>query len=1100
MAGEQNKQNDATNAVGTVASVARSAADAIKAVAKAAAGDIAGAIFDVLKNPQLVKAIVMTVVITCFLVSFVFLAVGAIIVEVIQMIMEEWVQNFYDIVTEDAISNGGNKISLFFDAMFGSVESLWVTLCGLFEGDKNHDGNDTAFGQEDYKTTVDSVIDKEAFAGADGALVKRIELIKNRVQERSVQIAATILAYQWDALGLTLALDVCERTNNLFLYNGVSEVTFSYDFKCFDLTDIQCIKIMAAYCTQNECDIQSADIWGIMNYLGWYDFEYSNNAMQDSVSAGTIYDTPLIGRFADEFYGAYSAGTVVGRGETSSIELSAPMIPVWRGSFLPQYLLEEVIQLSKMEAEGLISLPKDLAGFTDWKKCSSKYEYEGGYGLIDYLFTGSAFASFSRTEYTGIDAELDEFLEGCAQAIKDWWNSVCGNDTEQPTYLNVTKNGLNNKCSVTQQIYADGSPSTYMVSMDSTLYYEAPFAMMIAESGTENYTEMNRGLVDFNDPAGRKHFFALNLQPNKEYSIYLRSPDLKGGYTYAWIDSFTTVFDTEEGEIYQAYQIAIHIDISYRARSIDEFAFDIIGLWPGELSEVAASANGTIRAVDHTDNRLLNLEWSDYITDANGNTTKMKFTRKSGNQYEYYLDYIKGISETLGIDTTGVFPPEYNYGDTIVKIASEEFDYYDANRLKSGYRYWDICEAVTGKDYSKESRNGTDWSAVFVMSCAYECGFVGDGNCFSGFGCNASTWPINCTELYNGMKEYSTAKVHTANSYKPSPGDLVFFSATGAGSRLPDQVGIVIGVTSDGKIQTIEGGSHDAVQKCTYSNYRVGAYAYGASGKEMYISAYVKPDYSSHYDIGTQYLNNHPLLGTSKTHATQIAINNQPTTTILVGAGRFRLSQLRDVLDTLEDSYPHLINDYYPTLSNAVDTALLHYEKATLTVSDISTICVKWSAYENSVGENLKDPLVEIAAQKYVGVLSERIKALTSTGGKNTGFDWTKTPVRREILWQIATSTDQSHIARAVLMKFAEGKDNSLSDDELLTILMSPAQETAEDGTVTTLSICYMTKILEDYRTELWPEDHTKLQDGWIACAEKNMNVIRQKYLSGSLS
>lgn len=1104
MADEQKPKNGIANAASNIASGAKTAAAAIKAAAKAAAGDVAGAVIDVLKNPQLVKAIVITVVVICFLVVFIFLGVGAMIAMMIQMIMEQWQENFYEIVTEDAMQNGGNKIRLFFDFMNGGAEATWVTFCSLFEGDSNHDGDDVAFGQKDYQTTVDSVIDQEAYAGADGALVKRIELIKNRVKERSTQIAQTMISYQWDTVGLQIALDICEKSNNFFLYNGISDVTFSYDFKCFELTDIQCIKIMAAYCAQYECDIQSADIWGIMNYLGWYDIEYSNAAMQDSLPAGTIYDTSLTGRFTDEFYGAYSEGTVVGSGETSKIELSAPSIPVWRGDFLPQYLLEEYKCLLQMAKDGLIELP--TSALLDMGQCSAKAEYEGGYGLIDYLFTGSAFASFSRTEYYGIDKELDEFLDGLIQDIKDWWTSFIGGGSDEsdepaePTFANFTKYGANEKCTVTQQVYSDGSPSTYMVSVDSKLYREEPYTMVIAKAGTENYTEMKRGLVLSNSQSEKKHFYAIDLEPNTEYGIYLRSPNLNSGYNYTWIDSFTTVFDTEEGEIYQAYQIAIHVDISYRARSIDEFAFDIIGLWPGELSDIAYSANGKAYAADHVGNHLLSYTWKDVITDADGNTISMEFTRQSGNQYEYYLDYIKGIADTLGVDTTGVFTPEYNYGDTLVKIATEELEYYNTNRLKSGYRYWDICEAVTGKSYSKESRSGVDWSAVFVMCCAYECGLVGDGSCFGGFGCSAATWPINCTDLYNGLRQYSSAKVNEASTYSPSPGDLVFFSATGAGSRLPDQVGIVVGVTTDGKLITIEGGSHDQVQKCTYSSYRVGAYAYGSSGKEMYISSYIKPDYTAHYAIGTQYLYNHPLLGSSKSAATQIAINNQPTTTIIVGAGRFRLSQLRDVLDKLEKDYSYLVNDYYAALSNAVDTALLHYANNSLTVSDISTVCSNWSQYANSLGSKLNDPLVEIAAQNYVGPIAERVQILTKTTTDKTGFDWTKTAVRREILWLIATSTDQSHVARTVLINIVEGYDNSLSDEDLLTLLMSPAQDEAEDGTPVTLSICFMTKALEDYRVELWPEDHTTLQNGWITCIEKNLNVIRQKFLSGSLS
>lgn len=1096
MSSEQKQSNGIANMANTVASGAKSAAAAIKAAAKATAGDIAGAMKDVLTNPKLLRAVIITVVVVCFLTVFIFLAVGALIAQMIKLIIEEWNNNFYEIVTEDAVQNGGNKIRLFFDVIKGGVEATWVTLCGLFDGDSKHDGKGAAFGEKDYQTTVNSVIDKESFAGADGALIKRIELIKNRVKERSAQIAMTMYSYQWDQFGLSIALDVCEKSNNYFLYNGIKDVTYNYDFKCFELTDIQCIKIMAAYCAQYECDIQSADIWGIMDYLGWYDIEYSDEALQNSIPAGTIYDTDILGRFADEFYGAYTAGSVIG--ENSSIELNPPKIPVWRGSFLPQYLLEEMQCLLQMQKDGQINLSPNA--FVDMSAYSSNYEYEGGYGLIDYLFTGSAFASFSRTDYTGFDASLDEFLNDCAQEIKDWWNRFFGDAAEEPTFANFSKFGANGKCNVTQQVYADGSPSTYMVSVDRKLYYEEPSTMVIAKSGTENYIEMKRGLVNIHQPMGDKHFYELNLEPNTEYAIFLRTPDLRGGYNYTWIDSFTTIFDTEEGEVYQAYQISVHIDIAYRARSIDEFAFDVIGLWPGELSDIAYNANGKAYAAEHVGNHLFKLTWKDYITDADGNTRSIEFTRQNGNQYEYYLDYIKGIAETLGVDTTGVFTPEYNYGDTLVKIAIEELDYYYVNRLRSGYRYWEICEAATGQNYRKESRNGTDWSAVFVMCCAYECGLVGDGSCFGGFGCSAATWPINCTALYNGLRQYSTAKVNETSTYTPSPGDLVFFSATGAGSRLPDQVGIVVGVTPDGKLITIEGGSHDQVQKCTYSNYRVGSYAYGASGKEMYISSYIKPDYTAHYSIGTQYLQNHPFVGSSKTAATQISINNQPTTTILVGAGRFRLSQLKNVLEALEKNYSYLITDEYGALFEAVNTALLHQANNALTVSDISNICSKWTEYEKSVENKLQDPLVEIAVQNYIAPLAERVKSLTKTTTDKNGFDWTKTAVRREVLWLIATSTDQTHVARQVLIGLVEEKNNSLSDADLLTLLMSPAQEENPDGTLVTLSICVISKMLQDYRAELWPEDHTILQDGWITCIEKNMNTIRQKFLSGSLT
>jgi hypothetical protein len=310
----------------------------------------------------------------------------------------------------------------------------------------------------------------------------------------------------------------------------------------------------------------------------------------------------------------------------------------------------------------------------------------------------------------------------------------------------------------------------------------------------------------------------------------------------------------------------------------------------------------------------------------------------------------------------------------------------------------------------------------------------------------------------------------------------------GAGSRIPDQVGIVVGVSTDGKLITIEGGSHDEVQKCTYSSYKVGAYAYGSGDNTMYISSYISPEYGVQFTIGTQYMKNHSLVNSHKSNATQIHINSAPTTTIIVGAGRFRLSQLREVLNEIERTYTHLLNDKYAALSGMVDRAITRYQNNSLATSDISNIVTSWIDFEKAAGDGLEQALSEIAARKYVGPLAEQIY-------KATGFDWTKTSVRKEILWQIATSTDQQHIARRVLDAFVAGKDNDLTDKDLLTMLMSPAHDTAEDGTDIIMSICVLEFILEENRKELWPGDHSKLQDAWIECAKKNMNEVRRKFL-----
>ena len=774
MASQEN-QGQNTDQLGRALASSKSAKTAIKAVGKAAVGDVTGAVLDVVKDGELLKKIVAIILVICFLVAFVFIALGSAIIMVVEMVITLWNKNYDELVTQNAIESRGNKLWLMFDNQDTVFQATWDTLVDLFTGTDNHESG-TDFDGDDYQTTVDSVIDQEALAGADGALMKRIELIRGRVEERGEQLLNTLTEYKWDTLGLQIALDICEKANNYFLYNGISGITLNVDTNCFSLSDIQCVKILAAYCVQNECDIHSADIVDLMDYLGWYALDNGSASMEDSVDAGTIYETPLIGRFVDEFYGAYSSGTAAGTGDTNSIELSPPSIPIWKGNFLPQYLVEEMAQLKAMEADGKIVLPRNLHGDIDWEECSAHYKSVAGMGIIDYLYTGSAFASFSRTEYTGIDESIDEFLAELVDkgldAIADWWNSLWGN--EKPTSISATKQGVNGKCTVKKTMYADGSASTYSVITSEDLVVYHPQSVFIRQTGSDVYNEMIcRNVIggdEIDQPIiGGSHFAEGGLLPDTEYSIYISSPNENGELVYEWVDTFTTVFDTDDGTVYQAYQIAISIDVTYRARSVDELALDIVGLWPGNLKDVESNDAGSLRPIGHTDNSLLKLTWNDFITDDSGTSQSVTFTRMRGYQYEYYLDYVAGVADTLNLDTAGVFAPEFNYGDTLVSIANEEFVYYTMNRLRDGYRYWDICASVTGEEYKTESRNGTDWSSVFVLCCAYQCGYLGDDACFGGFGCNAATWPISCTDLYNSMITYSDAECCADAEYTPSP-------------------------------------------------------------------------------------------------------------------------------------------------------------------------------------------------------------------------------------------------------------------------------------------------------------------------------------------
>ena len=47
------------------------------------------------------------------------------------------------------------------------------------------------------------------------------------------------------------------------------------DKACFEFSDIQALKILAAYSIQKDCAIQDVDMFDLMDYCGWYDVNYA---------------------------------------------------------------------------------------------------------------------------------------------------------------------------------------------------------------------------------------------------------------------------------------------------------------------------------------------------------------------------------------------------------------------------------------------------------------------------------------------------------------------------------------------------------------------------------------------------------------------------------------------------------------------------------------------------------------------------------------------------------------------------------------------------------------------------------------------------------
>ena len=109
--------------------------------------------------------------------------------------------------------------------------------------------------------------------GPDGALMKRINLIKDRVKQRGEQIVEYAeFQYDFQTLGIGIGEALCEVFSNPILFGGVDfdKCKVEIDTSPFELTDLQAIKILAMFSIQYDADMSSVEMWDIMDYCGWY--------------------------------------------------------------------------------------------------------------------------------------------------------------------------------------------------------------------------------------------------------------------------------------------------------------------------------------------------------------------------------------------------------------------------------------------------------------------------------------------------------------------------------------------------------------------------------------------------------------------------------------------------------------------------------------------------------------------------------------------------------------------------------------------------------------------------------------------------------------
>lgn len=1085
MSNEQNSQgvaDDIGNSVGKVAQGAKTIGSALQAAGKAASGNVAGAVVDIVKSKELRNVIIACLLIFALLIVAFPLIIGASIIAIVEAVMRGWIENWDEAWTEQGIASAGSSAYLY---TIGGVNALFDTL-----GETIRDGIDAFLSfvfptdeegnvtQEDYDTLLKSLYDEAALVGQDGALQYRLNMIKKRVKERGDQIRDVAKnQYEIEAIGAAFAAGTVEARANDLLYCGVdmenSKVTV--DTSAFELSDIQAIKILAAYSAQHDCDLTSIDIWDLMNYCGWYDSTKTQLPGSLDRYNSIYYSNPKAVATTD-------IGTVVNVGDDifDCYQLPAPEIPYWSGSFVPQWYVEEVEQLRRNAKQILAEKGTyvDRVDFNDSFQITAirahgiptpdDFEelcYFEPYGLVDIIYTATnATMTVSRQSHdlatqAKHSAAINDQYISAQEVLKDGWEGAMGKQEKTTKAGNVVRRTEDNR-----HIYIIKNASTeyqYYIVNGTAVWNTDPYYVLedgvdlIIEglAGGTTYEVYRKPLETHVDPTEPPETDPQPTQPQKppakeeeltpqaetptetqgqdEESIF--NPSFDFFPNEEKIDTFTTFLPIGHHE---TYTLGIEVNVTFAARSIDDIAVNVIGLWKGDLSDTETDTEGNVFLSGNLGNRLLMKTWTD-STD----TEQYEFSRMQGYQYETYQDMVIGLATLLGYDTTGLETPDHSYGENIVEMAQKEIDYYHANNLIGGARYWKICGDAEGVHYDPSQ----PWCVCFVNACAYMCGYIGPDKCLGNF--DGRRWIYGCGTHYKYLttnNQYAIGYKSPSDGYKPVPGDFVYYGES-TSSPVYGHIGIVKEVTPEGKLITLEGnvtGSGGRICKeCIWNiDYEIGSYAYSYQGRPNYVVAYAHPKYPSPYLENPTYLS---VQGTTSAWAQARYAGDNEQSVLLAGICRFRESQFPAVVEDLKNSYAQLYTD---ELGAAVES------------SDMALFINQWNMLTNSdKGENFASAQQKIFVNRYLRPLADRV-------WKDTRFDWTETIVREDVLWTLATTTDQYDALAELLGTIALLVPDNASDAELLTFLQS------ED----------FTTMLNNRKASLWGTDAEFLQTSWI--------------------
>ena len=624
MANQQDKDQSALNAAGNLKDAAKLAKD----VGRVFAGDMT-AIKDILLN----KLFWEILLVFGLIISLVGMVIGGSITGVIENIAAMWSENWDENWEEAAIDSNGNELRLktvgwigtFFmtdsdtkvdigEAALDFIKNLFTKNAqdninsgsGTSDNTQIGNGAGTKVETNEYQTTVEAIGNQIQLTKA---LQDRLDMIKGRVKQRGEQIAAAAKeqyiqnqysTYNQIAERLTLDLEKRMETGDgkILLYAGyneeLSEENFNFDLSAFELTDLQALKILAMFAIQNDCQLTEVDMWSLMDYLGWYNPLGKYEDLDDT--SDSIYEVAVW----EQHMGSDIGSAALAGYPITSVEFEPLKVPVWTGTCAPQWCYEEMaaIREHNQKYETLKEsgrLPEDMISW-DIKAPS------GGntFGIIDKLYySAENHLTVMRSDYSSADQwTREEIQAACNEELLAYWDKYVWAQSKATTMGTVSRDADGKHSYTFGFSYYNSSRTTTDEKTGIKTIVSTSYRIDLRKyNGWFNYSTVSSGYAT-------EGSVFTGLEGSTQYTVVLREIttttrydkdgkyiDSQSGYRdKSTLDSFTTYADSLETEAYQLYT---KVDISFEARSIDELCFDLLGVWPGNLTKTVQTVRET---------------------------------------------------------------------------------------------------------------------------------------------------------------------------------------------------------------------------------------------------------------------------------------------------------------------------------------------------------------------------------------------------------------------------------------------------------------------------------------------------------------------------